>query len=213
MLTNRSQSARQNAPRSVRSMSESVARVSEAAMPRLASSARSSRPTARVMSFSTSPHERRGQLEHEQRAPEADRRAGPLDRHGQPERPREQRRGDSRAAALHGDGDARQTARRGDDDRLWWSEEQEETGERNHPRRARTWRASSRSSARRFRSARLSCSCFALARAIAILATPSLKYSSSGTIVSPLRLVPPISLRISCAWSSNLRERAGGGLL
>src|SRR5437588_271335 len=63
------------------------------------------------------------------------------------------------------------------------------------------------------RSPRLSCSFFALAAAIAPWAMPSLKYNSSGTMVRPLRLVPPISLRISCAWSSSLRERAGGGLL
>src|SRR2546425_13377722 len=63
------------------------------------------------------------------------------------------------------------------------------------------------------RSSDLSCSFFALASAIATLATPSLKYSSSGTMVRPLRLVPPISLRVSCAWGSSLRERAGGGVL
>src|SRR5207237_10291355 len=82
-----------------------------------------------------------------------------------------------------------------------------------HVRFPFTPRASSRSATRRFSSSRLSCCFLALASAIATLAIPSLKYSSSGTMVSPLRLVPPMSLRISCAWSSSLRERAGGGLL
>src|SRR5205807_2071677 len=82
-----------------------------------------------------------------------------------------------------------------------------------HVRLPFTPRASSRSATRRFSSSRLSCCFLALASAIATLAMPSLKYSSSGTRVSPLRLVPPTSFRISCVWSNSLRERAGGGLL
>src|SRR6266700_36158 len=88
-----------------------------------------------------------------------------------------------------------------------------DTQQHAHVRFPLTPRASSRSATRRFSSSRLSCCFLALASAIATLAIPSLKYSSSGTMVSPLRLVPPMSLRISCACSSSLRERAGGGLL
>src|SRR5438874_950434 len=90
---------------------------------------------------------------------------------------------------------------------------EDDTQQHAHVRFPFTPRASSRSATRRFSSSRLSCCFLALASAIATLAIPSLKYSSSGTMVSPLRLVPPMSLRISCVCSSSLRERAGGGLL
>src|SRR5439155_856412 len=154
----------------------------------------------------------RAELEHVDRAAERHSGARSFEGRAEAERARQQRRRYGRAAALRGDRDDRLAARRDNDD-LRRRDDQEEAGERNHPRRVRMRRASSRSSARRFRSSRLSCSFFALASAIATLAMPSLKYNSSGTMVSPLRLVPPISLRISCPWSSSLRERAGGGLL
>src|SRR3989454_4753880 len=116
---------------------------------------------------------------------------------------------------LERDGHARLAPRGRDHDRPREPRHREQAPEqrRDHAGFLRTPRASSRSATRRFRSSRLSCSFLALASAITTLAIPSLKYSSSGTSVSPLRLVPPISLRISCAWSSSLRERAGGGLL
>src|SRR2546428_203692 len=125
------------------------------------------------------------------------------------------RPGTRRAAPLERDGHARLAPRGRDHDRPREPRHRKQAPEqrRDHAGFLRTPRASSRSATRRFRSSRLSCSFLALASAITTLAIPSLKYSSSGTSVSPLRLVPPISLRISCAWSSSLRGRAGGGVV
>src|SRR3989442_1282606 len=118
---------------------------------------------------------------------------------------------DRRRAALGDERDGPLTARRGDEHRL--GGEQKTGQQEDHGRLPRNARASSRSAARRRKSSRLSCSFFARPSAIATLARPSLKYSSSGMRVSPCCAVAPMSLRISCLCSSSLRERAGGGLL
>src|SRR6266487_371360 len=140
-----------------------------------------------------------------------------VERHRETERRPEPGGRDRGAAPLRGHRHARLSPRRRDQHRLRRRGarcgHEHEPQQDAHVRFPLTPRASSRSASRRFSSSRLSCCCFALASAIATLASPSLKYSSSGTMVSPLRLVPPMSLRISCAWSSSLRERAGGGLL
>src|SRR5205823_11022923 len=157
-------------------------------------------------------HEGGPQRDTEHRPPEPDRGTRAVERHRQFERRHEPGRRHRGLTALRRDGNGRVAARRGDDDGLRRARERDQQ-QPDHERLPLMPRASSRSATRRFRSSRLSCSFLALASAIATLAVPFLKYNSSGTSVSPLRLVPPMSLRISCAWSSSLRERAGGGLL
>src|SRR5207237_6860639 len=151
--------------------------------------------------------------EQHHRPPEADRAARANQRVRQLQRRREARRRNRRLTTLRRHGNTRLPARRGNDDRLRRGRERDQQQDDHHERLPLMPRASSRSATRRFRSSRLSCSFLAFASAIATLTVPSLKYSSSGTRVSPLRLVRPMSLRIARAWSSSLRERAGGGLL
>ena len=82
-------------------------------------------------------YERRAELEHEDRATERHGGARPFDDHGEAERPREQGCRHGRAAALRRNRDDRLAARCDNDDRLRRSDEQEEAGEADHPRRAR----------------------------------------------------------------------------
>src|ERR1041384_6686556 len=89
----------------------------------------------------------------------------------------------------------------------------EKGGGPHHPPLPSTPRPLPRPAPRRFRSSRLSWAFFAFASAMATLATPSLKYTSSGTTVRPFCVVAPRILRISRLWSSSFRERAVGGLL
>src|ERR1043166_4059758 len=89
---------------------------------------------------------------------------------------------------------------RDDDHLLWDGGGQDKQGRPHHDRLPFTTRAISRSATRRFRSSRLSWAFFAFASAMATLATPSLKYTSSGTTVRPFCVVAPRILRISRLW-------------
>src|SRR5947208_15846916 len=159
-------------------------------------------------------HERRTQLEHKPDAGETDRHPRSIEDQRESERRSEPGGRDGGGAPLSGHRHTRLSPRRRDQHHLRRRRRDEhEPQQRAHVRFPLMPLASYRYATRRFTSSRLTSCCFALARAITTLAMPSLKYNSSGTMVSPLRLVPPMSFRISCAWSNSLRERAGGGLL
>src|SRR5690606_5341763 len=82
-----------------------------------------------------------------------------------------------------------------------------------HRVRWRSARAISRLACFSASACRLSQSFLPRATAISILALPSLKYSWSGTIVSPPSLTLAASLSISLRWSSSLRLRRAAWLV